>query len=90
MTNIVNKRPQKKMQTHIQKAYSFLDAHLPYEYTNEVLSTLKRQNIMTSSSVVRNVRTGITTTRADVLNALLIVAKKHKKLKEKIESNLTD
>ena len=90
MTNIVNKMPEKKMQTHIQKAYSFLDDHLPYEYTNEVIATFKKQNIEASSSVIRNVRNGITTTRSDVLNALLLVAKKHKKLKEKIESNLND
>jgi len=90
MTNILKQNPQKKVQTHIRKAYEFLDEHLPYEYAAQVVEELKKKGILVSSSVVRNVRTAKTTTNRDVLNALLLVAKKNKKLLDEIQINLND
>ncbi len=87
MTNILNKKPVKKVQSHIQKAYALLDEHLPYEYANEVVRELAKMKVKVSAGTVRNVRSG-KTSRLDVLNALLIVAKKNKTLKEKLKSNL--
>lgn len=89
MTNILNKKPQKKVQTHIQEAYIFLDDHLPYEYASEVVGILHKKGIKASASVVRNVRTAKTTSNLAVLNALLLVAKKHKKLKDSLSTELT-
>jgi len=87
MTNILNKKKQKDVQPHIKKAYALLDEHLPYEYANEVVNELAKMKVKVSAGTVRNVRLG-KTSRLDVLNALLIFAKKNKKLKEKFESNL--
>ncbi len=71
------------MQTHIDKAYKFLDEHLPYEYVKEVKTELSKKGIDTSGTVIRNVRTG-KSKRLDVLNALLIVAKQYKNEKEEL------
>lgn len=89
MTNILKKNPPKKVQTHIQEAYIFLAKHLPYEYASEVVEILRKKGVKTSPSVVRNVRTAKTTSNLAVLNALLLVAKKHKKLKESLSIELT-
>lgn len=88
MTNVENKSTPKKKHSHIAKAYDFLEAHLPYEYANDVVRELKKKNVEVTSDVVRNVRAARTTNRIDVLNALLLVAKKNKKLLEKIETTI--
>lgn len=88
MTNIVKNPSEKKVHSHISKAYDFLDAHLPYEYANEVVKNLKKKNVKVTSAVVRNVRAARTTGRIDILNALLLVAKKNKKQLEKIETTI--
>ena len=67
------------MQTHIQEAYNFLDEHLPFSYAKETQEHLKSLKIDISLSVIRNVRIKKTTTNVVVLNALLKVARKHKK-----------
>ena len=77
-----------KMQTHIDKAYQFLDLYLPYEYANEVVQILAKKKIHVSTAVVRNVRTEITKNRLDVLNALLLFAKKNQKNLEELKTNL--
>lgn len=74
------------MQPHINKAYQFLDEHLPYNYTEETIKELKKSKIEVSSEVVRNVRTGKTKSNIAVLNALLKVAKKHKNAAKKLET----
>lgn len=78
------------MQTHIDKAYSYLDEHLPYEYASLVVKELKKNKINTTAAIVRNVRVAKTTTNLTVLNALLIVAKKHKKEKELLKHTLNN
>ncbi|MGJ8760351.1 MAG: hypothetical protein ACSHXA_07375 [Polaribacter sp.] len=73
------------MQPHIKKAYQFLDQHLPFNYREETAKVLKAAKIDASLDVIRNVRTGKTTSNVVVLNALLKVAKKHKKQNEKLQ-----
>ncbi|WP_341221895.1 hypothetical protein [Polaribacter atrinae] len=73
------------MQAHIAKAYHFLDTHLPFSYREETQKVLKAAKIDASLDVIRNVRTGKTTSNVAVLNALLKVAKKHKKQNEKLQ-----
>jgi len=65
------------MQPHIQKAYQFLDAHLPTNYVYETNVILKKANFVVSSDIIRNVRNK-RTYNVDILNALLKVAKKQK------------
>lgn len=87
MTNILNKSTIIKMQSHIDKAYKFLDAHLPYEYTKDVQNELKKQSVEVPGTVIRNVRNR-KNERIEIINALLLVAKRHKKQKEELVKNL--
>jgi hypothetical protein len=73
------------MQAHIVKAYKFLDQHLPFNYRGETQKVLKAAKITASLDVIRNVRVGKTTSNVAVLNALLKVAKKHKKQNEMLQ-----
>jgi hypothetical protein len=66
------------MQPHIEKAYQFLNDHLPFEYVKETHEVLKKSKLEFSSTIIRNVKSKKTTTNIHVLNALLKVAKKHK------------
>lgn len=65
------------------KAYQFLDDHLPHRYVTLTQKVLKQANITVSDNVIRNVRSEKPGS-VDVLNALLVVAKKNKKAKEKV------
>jgi len=67
------------MQTHISKAYEYIDKHLPKDYKAATSLILEKSKIKVSDDVIRNVRTKRTTTNIDVLNALLQVARKAKK-----------
>jgi hypothetical protein len=87
MTNILNKMKENDVHTHINKAYALLDEHLPYEYAKEVVTELAKSNVKVTAGTVRNVKAG-KTSRLDVLNALLLIAKRNKKQKEKLKSNL--
>ena len=77
------------MQTHNKKIYKFLDEHLPYEYALAVVKKLAQKKITVSLDVVRNVRNSKTVSNLQVLNALLLVAKENKKLKESLSEELT-
>lgn len=72
------------MQPHIQKAYQFLDAHLPTNYVFETNKILKEANFVVSSDIIRNVRNK-RTYNLDILNALLKVAKKQAKSLEALK-----
>lgn len=65
------------------KAYKFLDDHLPHRYVTLTQKVLKQANITVTDNVIRNVRSEKPGS-VDVLNALLVVAKKNKKAKEKV------
>jgi hypothetical protein len=74
---------KKKMQTHIEKAYQFLDDHLPHNYADKTFGILKKAKISSSLHIIRNVRNN-KSNNIDVLNGLLKVAKKNKIAKEAI------
>lgn len=75
------------MQPHIQKAYDFINEYLPADYTLETQKLLQKHQINVSKSVIRNVRIQKTTSNIDVINALLKVARKHKK---KLEATILE
>jgi hypothetical protein len=66
------------MQPHIEKAYSFIDTYLPFEYVAKTQDILNKSNKKVTSTIIRNVRTKKTTSNVTVLNALVKVAKKEK------------
>ena len=72
------------------KAYDFINKHLPDSYVLDVVKILKKKKITRSKQVIRNVRNQITTSDLIVLNALLLLAKKEKKAKETLEKNLEE
>lgn len=74
------------MHSHIDKAYDYLETHLPERYTSEVIELLAKKKVTVTSGVVRNVRTKVNT-RIDVLNALLQVAKNNKKQFEVLQES---
>lgn len=76
------------MQPHIKKAYRFLEIYLPSNYTEETQAVLKKSNITVSSAVIRNVKNNRRTNNLNVLNALLQVAKNHKKQINSLKSKL--
>lgn len=65
------------------KAYKFLEEHLPHRYVTLTQKVLRQANITVTDNVIRNVRSEKPGS-VDVLNALLVVAKKNKKAKEKV------
>lgn len=65
------------------KAYQFLDEHLPHRYVELTQKVLRKGNITVSDNVIRNVRSQKPGS-VDVLNALLVVAKKNKRAKENV------
>lgn len=65
------------MHSHIDKAYTFLDDHLPATYSAATHNILKENGAEVSISIITNVRNRINE-RVDVLNALLQVAQKNK------------
>lgn len=76
------------MQPHIQKAYTFLEEHLPNNYVALTQAELKKSKIKETDQVIRNVRTQITTSNIDVINALLKVAKAHQKKQRELSKEL--
>jgi predicted O-methyltransferase YrrM len=78
------------MQTHIEKAYRFLDNHLPSYYTEAVQEILKKGKIIVSDDVIRNVRLKKSSKNIAVLNALLTVAKRHQKSNQILEIQLQE
>lgn len=77
MANIIENNNIKNMQTHIDKAYQFLEDNLPTTYSIAVQKNLQYQKITVSTSVIKNVRNRVSV-RIDVLNALLELARKNK------------
>jgi len=86
-THITASVKNKTNQIH-EKAYLFLNEHLPTDYAVPTQKILLKAKIKASKGVIRNVRNGKTTTNIDVLNALLKIAKKAKTAKEALEAEL--
>lgn len=72
------------MRSHIEKAYQFLEDHLPFNYAEKTKDILAKAKIDVTLNVIRNVRCKKTTSNVAVLNALLKVAKKNKKANEEL------
>jgi hypothetical protein len=70
------------MELHIEKAYTIIDKHLPFNYTNLVIAKFPKELGITSG-MIRNVKKGATK-RIDILNAMVEVALENKKLQEKL------
>lgn len=68
------------MDLHINKAYEIIEAHLPFNYTTEVLKKLPPDSGITSG-MIRNVKQKLSK-RIDILNAMVEVALENKKLEE--------
>jgi hypothetical protein len=78
------------MQPHIKRAYNFINEHLPSGYIELTKKELRKSRILVSDQVIRNVRSQITTSNVDVLNALLKVAKAHQRKKKRLEKQLQE
>ncbi len=76
------------MQTHIKAAYDFLENNLPYEYVKQTQRVLKEADIEVSPAVIRHVKNNRRGNNMNVLNALLQVAKNHKKQIKSLKSKL--
>lgn len=82
------------MHLHIDDVYSFLDAHLPYSYVDDVLKLMrKKQKVnLPAKSTIRKVRVRSTPAyekRLDILNALVDLAQKNKSEKEKLTEKIS-
>lgn len=84
MTNILTNINNDDVQTHIDKAHELIDMYLPTAYVEEVLKKLPEGHSI-SKSTIRNVRAKSTTTRLEVLNALVEVAIENKNNIEKLK-----
>ena len=90
MTNIAQKNTKQSMQLHIDKAYDIIKDSLPDNYANRVLEKLKDDTTLTTG-IVRNIKKRITSypsSRINVLNALVEVAKEYQKELELLKDNV--
>lgn len=86
MTNINKKNTSEPLHSYISEdVKEFLEKYLPKTYTEETLRILRRRGIHTSSGVIRNVRSGLSKNQ-EVLNALVKLAERNRKLSEEINT----
>lgn len=86
MTKIKEKTKQDDMHLHINKAFKFIDAHLPSYYVSKVLEKLPSETTITSG-IIRNVRNRTNPNlenRLDIINLLVEVARDNQKEKNKL------
>lgn len=87
MTKIIEKKKPDDMQLHINKAFVFINNHLPAYYVSKVLEKLPLGTSVTSG-IIRNVRNRTNPSlvnRIDIINLLVEVAKDNLKEKNKIK-----
>lgn len=87
MTNIKEKNKQVDMHLYINKAFEFINQHLPKYYVSKVLEKLP-DNTSITSGIIRNVRNKTNpnlNNRIDIINLLVEVAKDNQKEKEKLQ-----
>lgn len=90
MTNITEKNKENDMHSHIDKAYDLIKDSLPDNYVRLVMEKLPNEPGLTSG-IIRNLKSRITkypSTRINVLNALVEVAKEYKVDCNKLIENL--
>ena len=83
MTNILNNTKGGDVQLHIDKAYKIIDEYLPFNYVDDVLKKLPKGNTITKN-IIRNVKKK-SSSRLDVLNAMVEVALDNKRQMAKLK-----
>lgn len=83
MTKLIKNNTCKDMDLHIQKAYTIIDNHLPFNYTGLVLAKLPPNSGVTKG-IIRNVKNRLSP-RIDVINAMVEVALENKKQNENLK-----
>ncbi|KLT71281.1 MULTISPECIES: hypothetical protein [Flavobacterium] len=85
MSNLIKNNKIKDEYSHNEKAYKFIDEHLPYTYVELTIECLvKKGHKSPSKTIIRNVRNKIIL-RNDILLALVEVANDNKIAIEKIK-----
>lgn len=77
MTKITSKPKATDMHLHIEKGRKIINDYLPLMYVKKVQAKFPDKQ-KPSAQIIRNVKAGLVE-RIDVLNALIEVAKEHKK-----------
>lgn len=86
MQTIPNKTKLKDVQLHITKAYEIIDQYLPRDYVGEVLKKLPKDSNISAQSIY-NARKKMSK-RIEIINAMVEVALRHKKLQEKLAKTI--
>jgi hypothetical protein len=85
MSKLIKIIKEDDMQSHYQKAYGFIDEHLPTTYVDLTISCLTKKGCpIPNKTLIRNVRNK-SIFRNDILLALVEVAVENKKAIEKIK-----
>ncbi len=85
MTNIIQNSNINEVHFNIDKAYEIIEAHLPENYTEEVLKRSSDRTL--TKGIIRNLRYRITkypSTRIPILNIMVEIALEHKREKERL------
>ena len=75
MANVRITTKSADVQSHIDKAYEYLDKFLPAQYAAQVVEILKQKGVDVTKDIVRNVRLQ-NPVRLDVLEGLVEFAKR--------------
>jgi len=85
MSKLINNSNFKEDNSHNQKAYEFINKHLPVTYVDLTIACLlKKGQLAPSKALIRNVRNR-TIFRNDILLALVEVAYDNKQAVERIK-----
>lgn len=82
MKTVPKNTKAKDVQLHIAKAYAIIDQYLPRDYVAEVREKLPKGSTISVTSIY-NARKKMSK-RIEIINAMVEVALKHKKLQEKL------
>ncbi|PWB22390.1 hypothetical protein [Flavobacterium sp. HTF] len=90
MAKLVKNNKQEQPLSHNEKAYSYLEQHLPYTYVDLTVEWLiKKGHKSPNKALIRNVRNK-TILRNDILLALVEVATENKNSIERIKSLVSE
>ena len=86
MQTVPKNTNRKDVQIHIAKAYEIIDKYLPRDYVSEVLKKLPKDSNISVQSIY-NARKKMSK-RLEIINAMVEVALKYKKLEEKLAKTI--
>ena len=86
MQTLPKNNKTKDVQIHIAKAYEIIDKYLPRDYVSEVLKKLPKDSKVSAQSIY-NARKKMSK-RIEIINAMVEVALKYKKLEEKLAKTI--